>query len=335
MTFNVSFGSIVLKVGEFMNFFLSIEAEKAGEIGLAYIFTDIKNKLSFLRKDNPDYGTEFDNIGVIPSCVSESMWQALGWKERRLISYKRKEADIRLRMDYSRFIAETDENKYLLFVEIIIRSILVVQAKSKGDFLGDKLIEDILTALNVTKHHLYNLNKRDELLPTESFALREKIISQKEITKDDRFWCQTNPAYNPKYTEPVYMADIISFLPNALYNVRVNVESTKEKSAMYPVISVCAGKGEINFDGEAVDLYGRVSKGRVKCLACTAEKSALKVRSEFGYLGIEYGCNLGTSALNFTYGMKKEIITENKVRYFCKHPDEDNFNTLIFTVEWN
>lgn len=325
-----------------MDFFISIEAEKADESGIAHIMGDINKKLSFLKKDNPDYGTEFDSVSVIPTCVSESMWQALGWKERRSIGYKKKQADIRLRMDYDRFIRETNENKLLLFTEIIVRSILVVQTKSKGDFLGDKLIEDILNALGVTKHDLYSLNKQEKLPPSESFAMREKIISKKEITKDDRFWCQTNPAYNPEYTEPVYMVDIISFLPYALYDFKINVENAKKESAVCPKITVCAGKGEIYFDGEAVDLYGRVSKGPVKCLACTAEKSDLKIRSEFGCVAVAYGCNALTSSLNFSYGMKKEsygmkkeVLAKNKVRYFCKHPEEDIFNTLIFTIEWN
>lgn len=318
-----------------MKLFISIEAERAEETGIDNIMTEVRKKLSFLSEDTDAYGTEFSEISVIPVCVSEEMWQILGWKERKLISRKKKEADIRLRMDYNRFIRETNENKLLLFTEIIVHSILVVQKKSKGDFLGDKLIEDILNALEVTKHDLYSLNKQEKLTPSESFAMREKIISKKEITKDDRFWCQTNPAYNPKYTEPVYNSDIISFLPYALYDFKINVENAKKESAVCPIITVCTGKGEIYFDGEAVDLYGRVSKGPVKCLACTAEKSDLKIRSEFGCVAVAYGCNALTSSLNFSYGMKKEVLAKNKVRYFCKHPEEDIFNALIFTIEWN
>ena len=34
------------------------------------------------------------------------------------------------------------------------------------------------------------------------------------------------------------------------------------------------------------------------------------------------------------YAMKREKIGANKVRYFCKNPDSDSFDALVFTVEW-
>ena len=41
-------------------------------------------------------------------------------------------------------------NQYLLFYDIIIKSIQVVQERSKGDFRGEQLKRDILLALNVS-----------------------------------------------------------------------------------------------------------------------------------------------------------------------------------------
>lgn len=57
-------------------------------------------------------------------------------------------------MDYNRFIEDTLENRRLMFIDIIIKSIQKIQEKSTGDFQGVKLIEDILEALNVTKSQL-------------------------------------------------------------------------------------------------------------------------------------------------------------------------------------
>jgi len=61
-------------------------------------------------------------------------------------------------MDYYRFVKETPENQRLMFIDIIVKSIKVVQEKSKGDFRGDELIADILKTLNVTQEQLNNLN---------------------------------------------------------------------------------------------------------------------------------------------------------------------------------
>ena len=67
-----------------------------------------------------NYGTEFQQLTIIPSCVDNEFWDALGWKERKQIWRKNKEADIRLRMNYEHFIKETPKNQ---IVKWIIRSI--------------------------------------------------------------------------------------------------------------------------------------------------------------------------------------------------------------------
>lgn len=137
-----------------MRLFLSIEAQDAARNGIADIFSEINRRLSFVTNKELDleyidnYGTEFEIISIIPTCVDDCFWQALGWKERIQIFRKKKEADIRLRMDYERFINETYDNRYLMSVEIIIKSIQAIQDKSAGDFKGDELIKDILENIN-------------------------------------------------------------------------------------------------------------------------------------------------------------------------------------------
>ena len=148
-----------------MRLFLTIEAQNCSENGLANILKNTIDKLSFLTNEsealenNNYYGTEFREIAIIPSCMDDGFWNALGWKERAKVWRKKGEADIRLRMNYERYMKETQKNQTLMFYDIIIKSIQVVQAKSKGDFRGDKLIEDILSALNVSKEELIELNK--------------------------------------------------------------------------------------------------------------------------------------------------------------------------------
>lgn len=139
-----------------MELFLSIEAQNADNSGLADILREITKKLSFVTDKNKglenidNYGSEFKSIAIIPSCVDDDFWIALGWKERIKISRKSGEADIRLRMDYDCFINENYEGKRDMFIRIIIQSIKILQMRSKYDFKGEKLIEDILLATRKT-----------------------------------------------------------------------------------------------------------------------------------------------------------------------------------------
>lgn len=146
-----------------MRLFITIEAQNVTESGLSTIMWNVTKKLDFVTNPSKDlenannYGTEFKELAIIPSCMDDTFWQATGWKERKQIWRKKGEADIRLRMDYDKFIASTPENKYLMFVDTIIKSIQVVQERSKGDFNGDKLITDILSELDITKEQLNNI----------------------------------------------------------------------------------------------------------------------------------------------------------------------------------
>ena len=148
-----------------MELFITIEAQNATDNGLFEIFRDINQQLSFVTDKNSgleninNYGNEFRLVSVIPSCMDDDYWKASGWKERKQIWHKKKEADIRLRMDYNRFIEETVENKRLMFIDIIVKSIRAVQEKSISDFQGEKLIEDILAELNVTELQLSALEQ--------------------------------------------------------------------------------------------------------------------------------------------------------------------------------
>ena len=147
-----------------MILFITIEAQSDVSSALMQIAKETIQTIHFVTDKNSvleninNYGTEFKVISIIPSCVDDEFWNALGWKERKQIWRKKGEADIRLRMDYDRFVAETPQNQRLLFYGIIVKSIQAVQERSEGDFRGDDLIKDILSAFNVSKEDLKQLN---------------------------------------------------------------------------------------------------------------------------------------------------------------------------------
>ena len=148
-----------------MRIFFSEEIDLIG-IDKAKMSIDFLNplekKLDFIcnREKNleniDNYGTEFKLIAIITMIVTQERIDR-GFKERRYISRKNKEADIRLNIEKDIFYSATPEKQRLLYIRNIIDSINVVIEKSKGDFRGEDLKRDILKALDVTQEQLDNL----------------------------------------------------------------------------------------------------------------------------------------------------------------------------------
>ena len=69
-----------------MRLFLTIEAQNATESGLSNLLKEINTELDFVTsKDRgletvDNYGTEFKEIAIIPTCASEEYLKILGWK---------------------------------------------------------------------------------------------------------------------------------------------------------------------------------------------------------------------------------------------------------------
>ena len=144
-----------------MRLVLSVEAQHAFESGLSEILREVSESIKSINDDSLNseskYGKEFCSISIIPSCMDEIYWTSLGWKERKIINRKKREAEIRIKMDYNRFIRATKSDKRLIFIKTIVESLNIVQEKSKSDFNGEELINDILRLLNVSKNELINL----------------------------------------------------------------------------------------------------------------------------------------------------------------------------------
>jgi len=118
-----------------------------------------KTLKSFIEADENDdtYGAEFKSIGIITMILSDDLAKT---PERKLINRKKKEADIRLKIDYYKFVNSDADTQFFLYLKNIIESIKVVNEKKKEDFNGDKLIEDILSVFGLTMDKLlYVLEK--------------------------------------------------------------------------------------------------------------------------------------------------------------------------------
>ena len=107
------------------------------------------------------------------------------WKERRLIRYAKKDADIRLIMDYNKFVNADEKMRFLLYVKVIVDSIKVVDSKKRGDFQGNELISDVLDALKVKWEDVKDLEELDPRYPLSRSAKENNdLAKQREMIQE-------------------------------------------------------------------------------------------------------------------------------------------------------
>jgi len=121
---------------------------------LRLIRNDIERRIKEAIEDNT-YSREIDDIAIIPIIIKfdPTMEKEGCFKERRLIKRKSKVADMRLRIDYDKFVQGDEERRKLLIIGNIIQSIKEISRKVK-DFKGKELEKDILAIFNLSEEDL-------------------------------------------------------------------------------------------------------------------------------------------------------------------------------------
>ena len=95
-----------------------------------------------------------DDIAIIPFCVDDEFMQTFQIKERKYIGWKRRDADIRLRMNFDTFVRATKEERMQQCKEVIIRSLEVIAKRCEAKKLRFDvvtLIQDIFSDEKVQK----------------------------------------------------------------------------------------------------------------------------------------------------------------------------------------
>jgi Immunity protein 44 len=129
-----------------MEFFLSSETGLPEDQlqKLCQIQKGLQEKLK-IAFGNKSYGDAIKgSIGIIPVIMTNHDRIIMEFKERKLYSKKRKDADYRLAIDYDEFIKANDKEKERLLLENIIHAIRDLKRKIRKGFDGDKLESDIL-----------------------------------------------------------------------------------------------------------------------------------------------------------------------------------------------
>ena len=188
----------------------------------------------------------------------------------------------------------------------------------------------------------------------EEIRYRKKILSKvrngEKITPEDRLWGATHRIYNRYLGYPYLNTDIIQLLPKTNYCVRVKIESLTYPGRVLPVITVPGGKGRIITSYPLTGPKGNVQPGKpIKMLGVLIDlhhkEAEFTYQSDLGLLGVSFECEYfdhkqhlmirkNSNAGDPNYAMRKEVLTENNVRYWCKTPDADSFEGFVFTLEW-
>ena len=96
-----------------------------------------------LELKNKNYGLELKYIGIISIIMRTNYYEEGGYKERSYYSKKRKEADIRLRLDYVDFVKASKEERKQIYIEHILEAIRIAGEKAGKMFETDRLLNDV------------------------------------------------------------------------------------------------------------------------------------------------------------------------------------------------
>lgn len=124
---------------------VSFDACKPFGIIQPQIRRELKTFFESIKNDNK-YGTDIINISIITMIMRDDLNQI---PERILIRKKKKEADIRLRIDYDKFISGDYETQRLLYCKNIIDSILLIKKGKELNFEANLLANDIMSVLSL------------------------------------------------------------------------------------------------------------------------------------------------------------------------------------------
>ena len=186
---------------------------------------------------------------------------------------------------------------------------------------------------------------------TQRNEILKKVKSGAKISKEERFFLETTPAYNSVLGYPYLLKDVVNINSSDEVSLSVVVESISYNKKIIPVISVPAQKGMISTSFELFNYKGELSKdNKTKVLGVDLsdehKSTVVQYKSDLSLLAVNYECWCYNMILKKTlpessmcgktnYAMSKEVVSENKIRYFCKSPDSDSFDAMVFTVEWN
>ena len=126
-----------------MIFFLSNEGSAPGCTFLNPLMLEFEKRLELLKDKN--FGEELSSISIISVIMSDEYIE--GYPERKLFQRKQKSADIRLHIDFNKFVRSKPEVRRQMYVQHILDSIDTLRNKVSKDYKFDELYNDVKNIL--------------------------------------------------------------------------------------------------------------------------------------------------------------------------------------------
>lgn len=128
-----------------MKIFLSAEIE--GPVTSRWFAIQREFSMALAQLEHRHYGDELISIGIISILMREEFFADGAYKERIYYSKKRKDADVRLRIDYYSFLKASKEKRKEIYIDHILESIRSVGRKAGPAFQIEQLVEDVKSLL--------------------------------------------------------------------------------------------------------------------------------------------------------------------------------------------
>ena len=119
-----------------MEIYLSSETEERADSLLLPIRNIVDSLLDDIRKN--EYGSALTSVGVFAIIMKEEMYDSGGYCERQYYSKVRKEADIRLRLNYKSFcnvrtqVLDTVRTVYSIDIEKDSNDVITIRVRGNG-----------------------------------------------------------------------------------------------------------------------------------------------------------------------------------------------------------
>ena len=128
-----------------MDIFLGAETE--GAAGDKWFWTQKEIAPLFKKLNEKDYGENLKSIGIISIIMRYEIFEN-GWKERRYFSRENKDADIRLRIDYKKFVRAKEKERKKIYMDHILEAIRIAGTKAGKEFDTERLLSDVKNVVN-------------------------------------------------------------------------------------------------------------------------------------------------------------------------------------------
>ncbi len=189
----------------------------------------------------------------------------------------------------------------------------------------------------------------------KEIAYRKELWEKErqKYTTEEREWLSTHSWYNFQLGYPYLNDSVEKLKPNTCYNINVIMESSVYENSVSAIIHEPLYNQVILPDFPVIEVRTKkVKQGKkISMLEISYDNPGKSVdfkyeTTELGLMSVAYFCDyfdkvspkvkIGKVSSDgwIDYAMKREVISDNKIRFHCKSPLKDTFDALVFTVEW-